>query len=160
LLLSPTILLLVALMGWPLLNAIILSFHDVQLMTLQTRFVGLRNYQQIFNDADFWDSLLRNFVWLAGSLVMQMVLGVGFALLLNRQMPGRSLARSLILFPYMLPVVVAALIWQWMLEPLHGVVNYAFAILGFAGRDWLGSMPDAMISVITIGSWRAFPFVV
>src|SRR5262249_2243739 len=135
-------------------------FHDVQAMTLRTTPVGLRNYLQIFDDADFWNSLGRNLVWLAGSLAMQMALGVGFALLLNRQFPGRGLARTLILFPYLLPVVVTALVWQWMLEPLHGIVNHAFQTLGFSGRDWLGAMPEAMISIITVGSWRVFPFVV
>lgn len=160
LLLSPTILLMAALMAWPLIQAIILSFHDVQPMTLRTRFVGLQNYVQIFGDPDFWNALINNFIWLGGSLFMQMTLGVMFALLMNRQLPGRGLARALILFPYMLPVVVTALVWHWMLEPLHGIINYGLQTLGFAGHDWLGSMPEAMISVVTVGSWRVFPFVV
>lgn len=159
-LITPTLVLLAGLLGWPLIEAVVLSFYNVNPMTLKSSFVGLRNYQTVTSDAAFWAALVNNFIWLGGSLVLQISAGVGAALLLNRRFPGRGLARALVLFPYLLPVVVTALVWQWMLDPVHGIVNEALGVFGIAPRDWLGSMPDAMIAVIGVGSWRVFPFVV
>jgi len=159
-LIAPSVILLVGLLGWPLVEAVILSFYKVNPMTLQSSFVGFDNYAAATADEAFWNALINNFIWLGGSLVLQISAGVGGALLLNRTFPGRSLARALILFPYLLPVVVTALVWQWMFDPLHGIVNEVFLRFGLQPHDWLGSMPEAMISVITVGSWRVFPFVV
>lgn len=160
LLLAPTLILLLALLGWPLIEAIVMSLHNTHPLTRVSSFVGLQNYQQVLADAAFWNALRNNFVWLAGSLVMQVTLGVLIALLLNRSFPGRGLARALILFPYLLPAVVAALIWQWMLEPINGIVNYGLTSVGLRAHDWLGALPDAMIAVVTVGSWKVFPFIV
>jgi multiple sugar transport system permease protein len=159
-LIAPSVILLAGLLGWPLVEAIILSFYKVNPMTLQSSFVGLENYAATTSDASFWNALGNNFIWLGGSLVLQIGAGVGCALLLNRSFPGRSLARALILFPYLLPVVVTALVWQWMLDPLYGIVNETLLRFGLQPHDWLGSMPEAMVAVITVGSWRVFPFVV
>src|SRR5690242_14220797 len=142
LLLAPTVLLLGALLGWPLVHAIILSFYNVHPLTLQTSFAGLDNYRLLVNEPSFWNAVRNNFIWLAGSLVLQVIGGVGVALLLNRSFPGRGLARSMVLFPYLMPTVVTALIWQWMLEPIYGVVNFVWGKMGFAPPDWLGSTPE------------------
>lgn len=160
LLLAPTIVLLAALLAWPLLEAVVMSLYNTHPMTRASTFVGLQNYQQVFADQAFWSALRNNFVWLIGSLVLQVTLGVAIALLLNRSFPGRGLARALMLFPYLLPAVVAALVWQWMLEPINGIVNYVSGTVGIPAQDWLGSLPQAMIAVITVGSWKVFPFVV
>ncbi len=160
LLLAPTVILLGVLVGWPLIEAVVLSFNQFHPLTRQPNFVGLRNYAEILTEEEFWNAFKNNFIWLAGSLVLQISLGVALALMLNRSFPGRGLARTLILFPYLLPVVVAALIWQWMLDPLNGVINAGIEGFGLPAVDWLGEMPEAMIAVITVGSWRAFPFVV
>jgi multiple sugar transport system permease protein len=159
-LLAPTLILLCALLGWPLIQAIILSFYNVNPMTLQASFVGWSNYAAAMSEASFWSALANNFIWLGGSLILQVSAGIAFALLLNRSFPGRSLARAFILFPYLLPVVVTAVVWQWMLDPIHGVVNDVFSLFGAQAHDWLGSMPEAMIAVISVGSWRVVPFVV
>ncbi|MEJ1157290.1 carbohydrate ABC transporter permease [Prosthecomicrobium sp. N25] len=160
LLLSPTVLLLCGLLGWPLIQAVLLSFYDMHPLTRKFVWVGLGNYEDLFQDDMFWRALGNNFIWLAGSLLLQIGGGVAIALLLNRSFPGRGLARSLILFPYLMPVLVAALVWQWMLHDLNGIVNYALTSLGFRRVDWLGAMPNAMVTVIVVGSWRVFPFVV
>ena len=160
LLIAPTVVLLGALLGFPLVEAVILSFHNVNPMTLHSSYVGWDNYASAATDTAFWQALLNNFIWLAGSLVLQIVSGVGFALLLHRSFFGRGVARALVLVPYLLPVVVAALVWEWMLNPVRGIVNQLLGHIGIAGHDWLGSMPDAMMTLIFIGSWRAFPFVV
>jgi multiple sugar transport system permease protein len=74
----------------------------------------------------------------------------------------RSLARSLILFPYFVSTVVAVLVWRWLFNDLYGVLNHAMMLAGILDMplDWLGAMPNAMISVVLVGAWKYFPFVV
>ncbi|MGG5823063.1 carbohydrate ABC transporter permease [Falsiroseomonas sp. HW251] len=160
LLLTPTVLLLALLLGWPLVQAVMLSFYEMHPLTRRMVFVGWENYQDILGDEVFWTALGNNFIWLAGSLILQIGGGVAVALLLNRSFVGRKLARALILFPYLMPVLVAALVWQWMLHDSNGIVTYLWQAAGLPRVDWFGAMPNAMLTVIVVGSWRTFPFVV
>lgn len=156
---APTVVLLVGLIAWPLFQAFALSFYEVNPLTLASRPVGLANYTDLLTHEEFWHALRANLVWVAGSVALQVVLGVALALMLHRSFTGRSVARALLLFPYLLPTVVAVLVWQWMLNDLYGVVDYAISVLGFSPPDWLGAMPEAMVIVIVIGGWKLFPFV-
>jgi multiple sugar transport system permease protein len=90
------------------------------------------------------------------------VLGVAVALLLHQNMVFRALARSLILFPYFVSTVVAVLVWRWLFNDLYGVLNHMMLMAGLIRMplDYLGSMPNAMISIIVVGAWKYFPFVV
>jgi multiple sugar transport system permease protein len=91
-----------------------------------------------------------------------MLAGVGVALLLNEKILLRSLARSLILFPYFISTVVAVLVWRWLFNDLYGMLNHILIALGLidAPKNWLGVMPNALLSLIFIGAWKYFPFVV
>ena len=90
------------------------------------------------------------------------MLGVALALLLHQNIVFRSLARSLILFPYFISTVVAVLVWRWLFNDLYGILNHVMMWTGLLSMpiDWLGQMPNAMISVILVGAWKYFPFVV
>ena len=101
-------------------------------------------------------------LWTVGTLTLQIVVGVAMALLLNLNFYFRSLARSLVLFPYFVSTVVAVLVWRWMFNDVYGILNRALIVSGISDMplDWLGSMPNAMISVILVGAWKYFPFVV
>jgi multiple sugar transport system permease protein len=74
----------------------------------------------------------------------------------------RALARSLVLFPYFVSTVVAVLVWRWLFNDLYGILNHLLVWLRLVRMpiDWLGQMPNAMISVILVGAWKYFPFVV
>ncbi len=82
--------------------------------------------------------------------------------MLNQAMVFRSLARSLILFPYFVSTVVAVLVWRWLFNDLYGILNHTMMWAGILDMplDWLGSMPNAMASVVLVGAWKYFPFVV
>ena len=84
------------------------------------------------------------------------------ALLLNQNICFRSLARSLVLFPYFVSTVVAVLVWRWLFNDLYGILNHLLIRLGLIDMpvDWLGKMPNAMASMIFVGAWKYFPFVV
>ena len=129
---------------------------------MEGTWLGLENYRTLLTKGEFWLSLRTNLIWTAGTLFLQIVFGVGMALVLHQNIWFRSLARSLILFPYFISTVVAVLVWKWLFNDLYGILNYLMMSAGIIDWpvDFLGSMPNAMISVILVGAWKYFPFVV
>ena len=161
-LIAPTVLILTTVILYPLVSAIYLSFFSIYTPTLKGSWVGLGNYAAILSGKYFWLSLWTTVVWTAGTLFLQILFGVGMALLLNQNILFRSLARSLVLFPYFVSTVVAVLVWRWLFNDLYGILNHLLLMAGIISMpiDWLGIMPNAMLSVITVGAWKFFPFVV
>ena len=131
-------------------------------MRRRSKFVGFDNYVEMFQMPDFWTSLLNTFIWTAGTMTLQIVIGVAIAMMLHQTFIFRSFARALILFPYLLSVVVAVLVWQWLFNDIYGYLNHFLLSIGIIDQkiDWLGVMPNAMISIILVGAWKYFPFVV
>ncbi len=162
LLIAPTVLIFCAVVVYPLVSALYLSMFRIFTPTLSGSFVGFANYAELAGSPEFWRSLWNNLVWTACTLVLQVVLGVAAALMLNQAMFMRSLARSLILFPYFVSTVVAVLVWRWLFNDLYGILNHLLIWAGLLSMplDWLGSMPNAMVSVVLVGAWKYFPFVV
>jgi len=162
LLIAPTVLIFCAVIVYPLVSAIYLSLFRVFTPTLESSWVGLSNYRELLASGVFWRALWNTLVWTAGTLTLQIVLGIGMALVLHQNIWFRSLARSLILFPYFISTVVAVLVWKWVFNDLYGILNHLLMRSGIINMpiDYLGSMPNAMISVILVGAWKYFPFVV
>ncbi len=161
-LIAPTVLTFCAVIVYPLVAAIYLSFFSIYTPTMEGHWVGFENYAELLQSGEFWRSLYNNIVWTIGTLSLQIVFGILVALMLHQNMVFRSLARSLILFPYFLSTVVAVLVWKWLLNDLYGIVNHMLMWAGLIDMpvDWLGKMPNAMMSLIFIGAWKYFPFVV
>jgi multiple sugar transport system permease protein len=162
LLVAPTVLLFTVLILYPLGQSLVLSLHRTSTLTLQSRFVGLDNFRVLLADPEFTQAFVNTLIWTAGAVTLQLVCGVGMALLLHGSLVGRSLARGIVLFPYLLPTAVAVLVWRWLFNDLYGYVNYVLLSAGLVDRPlaWLSRMPDAMVSVILVGAWKFFPFVV
>ncbi len=162
LLIAPTVLVFCAVIVYPLISAIYLSLFSIYTPTMEGEWVGLDNYRRLLASGEFWRSLVNNLIWTAGTLTLQIVFGILVALMLNRNLVFRALARSLVLFPYFLSTVVAVLVWRWLFNDLYGVLNHLLMWAGIVDMpvDWLGSMPNAMISLIFVGAWKYFPFVV
>jgi multiple sugar transport system permease protein len=161
-LIAPTVLIFCAVIVYPLVSAIYLSLFSIYTPTLKGRWVGLDNYSAVLASGDFWYAMWVTVVWTVGTLFLQIVLGVALALLLHQDIWFRSLARSLILFPYFMSTVVAVLVWRWVFNDLYGILNHMMMWTGLLDMpiDWVGQMPNAMISVILVGAWKYFPFVV
>ena len=162
LLIAPTVLVFCAVIVYPLISAIYLGLFSIYTPTMQGEWVGLDNYRRLLASGEFWRSLGNNVIWTAGTLALQLVFGILVALMLHRNLVFRALARSLVLFPYFLSTVVAVLVWRWLFNDLYGVLNHLFLWAGIVDMpvDWLGTMPNAMISLILVGAWKYFPFVV
>ncbi|MEO1204244.1 MAG: sugar ABC transporter permease, partial [Pseudomonadota bacterium] len=161
-LIAPTVLIFCAVIVYPLASAIYLSLFSIYTPTMEGEWVGFANYKTLLASGEFWRSFANNVIWTIGTLTLQIVFGILVALMLHQNLVFRSLARSLVLFPYFLSTVVAVLVWRWLFNDLYGVLNHflMWARIIDMPVDWLGSMPNAMVSMILVGAWKYFPFVV
>jgi ABC-type sugar transport system permease subunit len=150
-------------MVYPIVEAVRMAFFSYNpLRPGVTAFVGLANFSYIFDDPLFWSSFRQATVWTAFSIVFQTIFGVAIALLLHQALPGIAIFRGLLLFPYIVPTVVVALIWRWIFNPEIGVVNDALLAGGLITERiyWLSTPEMAMASTIMLNVWKYTPFVV
>ena len=161
LLLAPSLVLLGGLVVFPVVYNVWLSLFDKHaFMPVQT-FVGLQHYRYFARDPEFWTSFYYGSVYAGLTMVLQLGVGVPAALLLNEAFRGRNLLRGVVLFPYMIPTIVAVMLWKWLLNDSYGLVNYLLVNAGAvrAPVAWLG--PDYIMTALIITSvWQFFPFVV
>jgi ABC-type sugar transport system permease subunit len=162
-LIAPSLLLIFGVMAYPMAYTAFLSFHTRILSrpALGTRFVGLANYLQAFQDPLFLQVFGNTLYFVVASLVIELIVGLGLALLLHRSFRGRNMVRGFILLPWMLSPVVAAFSWAWLLNDAYGLVNYLLVQTGVihTARSWLGTVGLAMPAVILVDVWREVPFV-
>lgn len=143
----------------PALYAISLSFYEQQSLTSDPVWVGLANYARVLASGEFWNALWNGFVYAMAAIVLQVVLGIGFALLLHQPFYGRSLLRGLAFLPYLLPTVVAVLTFKWMIDGSLGIVTIVLDTLGLPPIYWFETESAAMVSVILVSVWLWTPFV-
>jgi multiple sugar transport system permease protein len=156
----PALFLILALTLYPVAYSIWLSLLEKHSFFPQQRFVGLENYFYLWKDPEFWASLRLGVIYSLWTIFFQVVLGVGAALILNESFVGRGLVRGIVLFPYMIPTIVAVILWKWLLNDTYGVVNYWLVALGIVWEPicWLGA-DHIMLSLIGMSIWQFFPFV-
>lgn len=162
-LITPMLLMLAGIILYPLVYGISRGFYSVQLLTLRSRFLGFDNFRRIlFDSTDFYRALWIDIEWSVSSVVLQLIIGVGIALLLNQSFHGRAIARGLLIFPFLAPIIVVVLVWKWMFNDLYGIVNYALNSWGLIHGPvlWLSTTRWSLVSVVLASSWRLFPFIV
>lgn len=160
--LLPLVVILTGLTLYPIGYSIYTSFTNLQLArpNLPIRFVGFDNYAAMLGSDLFWQVFRNTLVMVAGAVASQFVLGFLLALLLDRELPGIGIVRTILLLPLMVTPVVGALVWSLMLNPSTGVVNYFLMSLGWSEPPmWLSSGPLAMFSIIVVDAWQWTPFV-
>jgi len=157
----PAVVFLLALTLYPVLFGVWLSFFNKHSFFPEQSFIGLGNYAFLLQDPEFWASAWRGLVYSGTTIVLQIVLGVSAALLLHEMFPGRDLLRAIVLFPYMVPTVVAVILWKWLLDSQFGFVNHLIESAGLVDQpiSWMGRS-HIMTSLIIVSVWQFFPFVV
>lgn len=160
--LMPSAAILLLLAGVPTITVFVMAMQDVGLGQTSGPFVGFENYIWALTNRDFYNALGNTFIWVFGSVSIEMVLGLGIALLLHRNFKGRGVARAILLAPYLVPTIVAVLVWRYMFHDIVGIVNYLLMQGGVIEKPllWLSTTKWAMFSVIIVGVWKFFPFVV
>ena len=149
--------------GYPIVKNVVMSFQQYTTTTFYTGaapFVGLRNYSEVLSSDLFSKALLTTALFTAGSICGQFVLGLAFALFFQRSFPLGRVLRSLLLLPWLLPLVASGTTWRWMLDTDTGVVNNALRDLHLlpSGIPWLTGTSQALVSVILINTWVGIPF--
>jgi sorbitol/mannitol transport system permease protein len=163
--------------GWvrraPLLPALIFTIIVTQLPFLFTlwyslqswslvrpgsqHFVGLSNYADVFTDSQFRQTAINSVVMTVGVVLIAMVIGVALALVLDRKFPGRGVVRTLLITPFLIMPVAAALLWKTvMLDPTFGIVNFVLRPFGIGHFDWIGSFPLGSVMIEMIWQWTPF----
>ncbi|KFL31518.1 ABC transporter permease [Devosia riboflavina] len=163
LLLAPAALLILAILVYPMLLAIDISFHDVKFATLSfgASEYTLANYQKLFSSPDFWNAIRVTGQLLLVVTTISMAVGMGTALLVNQQFRGRSFARMLIALPWAIPEVVAVVTWVWILDASFGVLNWILIKIGLVGGpvSWFSSPGTAFSAVTMVMVWKGYPFI-
>lgn len=147
--------------AYPVFDAIRLAFMSSDIFTNEMDFVGLSNFEEMGSSPKFWPVLTNTVTWTVFSMIGQFGLGLMAALAINRNLPGMNILRTILLMPYVVPVIALALFWRWMLDGSFGIVSYAMqsAHLLAPNQSPLAHPDTAMASVILANIWRGFPFV-
>jgi multiple sugar transport system permease protein len=159
LLLLPTVALLGLFIAYPFIKGILLSVTSAK-VGVPGVFVGLDNFEKVWNDGIFRVAVWNTCIYTAVTTVFKLALGLWLALLLNRHFKGKAFIRAFILLPFIIPTVLSTFAWKWMFDPTFSVINWALYRLDLIhGRiNWLGDPDLAMISVIIVNVWRGVPF--
>ena len=158
--LLPSVILIIGLLTYPVISVLWLSFTNKNPLVTETSFIGLNNYASFFSRPDLVNATINTFVWTISVVGLTIIIGLLTALLVNQIMPMRGILRSLVLFPYLVPFVVAALVWRYMLNDLFGVMNWMIQTIGIMDQPilWLSSTKWAMTAMIFVGVWKYTPF--
>ncbi len=168
LMLFPTFLILVGFYLYPTLYNLELSFTDITLLKLRQGGdpVGLANYSEFLTSSSFFDIAINTVVWLTAiSVACRIVLGLGFALLLNsnflKRMHMTSVARLILLVPWATPPVVAVIAWRWLFDPTHGPINGLLLKTGLISDPiaFTAELSTVWPSIVTIIVWNTTPLI-
>ncbi|MCZ8515486.1 sugar ABC transporter permease [Paenibacillus filicis] len=155
--LLPSLLLIVLINFYPFLSGLFYSLSDGSLVK-QGSFVGLANYVRLFGMPDFGHSLVFSAIFAFFSVIGSYVIGLGLAVLLNKDFPGRGFFRVALLVPWIVPSIVSIISWRWMLGAQEGLVNTFLVWLGLEPVLFLANEKWAIFTVCLIKIWRSFPF--
>jgi multiple sugar transport system permease protein len=161
---APGLSLLAIFLVTPFLLAATLSFTDQRLITsdaLPTAFVGARNYMRLFADASFWAALRNNFLFVIVVTPLQSALALGLALLVNKQLAGTKIFRTVYFLPVATTMAVVAVIWSLLYSPDAGVINRLVSLLSFGTvgpQDWLRDPMLVMPAVMLMSIWQGVGF--
>lgn len=160
-LLIPLFLMVAGIQLFPIIYAFVLSFTDRQLFSTSSNFVGLKNYISIMESQEFWQTLMNNVIYAGSCVIFQVTAGLSTSLLLVRKFRGNYYFRAIVTFPYLVPTIVAVLIFKWMFSDVFGIVNQGLIYLGLLNQKvgWFDA-DRAMFSVILVSVWRFFPFAI
>lgn len=160
LLVLPGWLLIVAVFALPILGAVYLSFRNETLGNFTVpRFIGFDNYLAAFADPRFWGAMKATFVIMVLGLLIQLPVGLGLALLLERPLRAKAAIRTALMIPMLLTPVAVGLMWRFMFDADLGVINWFLELFGLATPNWLGRSWPAIFAVTIVDSWQSIPFV-
>lgn len=159
--LLPVLTVTIVLILIPVIGTIINSlYHDVSY--LPKEFIGLANYVKVFISRSFWQASLFTILFAMAAVVIELLLGLLFAVLLNEYFPVRGVLRALVLIPWAIPTIISSRTWELMYQYTYGVINWLVVNMGISAQkvNWLGDPLSAFWALVIADSWKMTPFVV
>ncbi|QMU98669.1 sugar ABC transporter permease [Microbacterium esteraromaticum] len=159
-LLLPGLVLLCAIVLYPLIRSLISAFFDESLLYPGMTFVGFENIAQVL-DADFGRLVVQTLIFTVGATVVPFLIGLALALVLNQTFPGHRVLRGAFLIPWLIPGVVVSFLWMWIFDANYGVLNGILMNLGAIDSPvaWLFSTDTARTALIAAKTWNTFPWI-
>jgi multiple sugar transport system permease protein len=155
--LVPALAYLIPFFAYPVIKNVLMGFQEYTTRTFYTGeapWVGLRNYSEVIGSAVFDRAVLNTVLFTAGSILGQFVLGLGIALYFRRRFPLSGVLRSLILLPWLIPLIVSGAVWRWILDQDNGALNRVL----HANPGWLTSTSLALVACVIVNIWIGIPF--
>lgn len=159
--LAPALIFLALMIAFPLGKVIHDAFTHVHLINKSmTGFAGLENFKTVIEDEHFMEAVQHTVLWTVFSVLGEYVVGMITAVLLNQKFKGRAVFRTFIFIPWLVPIIVAGMTWDWILNPEFGILNYVLKNLGIieTSINFLGNSDYALATVIFVNIWRSFPY--
>ncbi len=159
----PTVIILILIIAYPIIDTFYLSLHRYYLTRPHFRpFIGFKNYLYFLSDEEFWASIRRTVYFMGVSVTVELVLGILIALLLMQKAKGMELLKTLIILPWAVPTIVNGAIWKWIYNADYGALNGILYKLGIISKykAWLADPFTALNFVIIADIWHTTPFVV
>ncbi|MDQ2810140.1 MAG: sugar ABC transporter permease [Chloroflexota bacterium] len=160
--LTPTMLLLLGIAVFPLLWSLYLSFTKFSVINdanTGPTWIGTKNFERLLNDPDVWLRFTTTARFVIPAVAIELLLGFGLALLLNRKFGGRGLLMTLMLIPMMLSPLIVALFWNYMYQPSTGIIDYWLQVFGLPQILWTTDLNTAMWSLVIVDVWQWTPFI-
>jgi len=161
--LTPALLAILIFFFIPVLAALLMSFTDFNIYSLgnfkYVRFIGLKNYLDLFNDALFWQALKNTFYFVLAGGPLSIIASLGAAVLLSSKLiKFKSFFRVIFFMPVVTTLVAVAIVWRFIYHPKFGILNYLLDLIGISGVDWLGDPNWAMPAIILMAVWKNFGY--
>lgn len=161
--LAPAIIYLVLFFGYPVVKNVTMGFQDYTIKTFFTGeapWVGLANYVSVVSSSLFSTSIINTALFTVGSIAGQFVIGLALAIFFRRKFPLNNVLRSLLLLPWLLPLIASSAVWKWILDQDSGVLNQSLLFLHVinAPIPWLTNPNVALLAVVIVNIWLGIPF--
>jgi multiple sugar transport system permease protein len=161
--LVPAAIYMIAFFGYPIVKNFLMAFQHYTTSTFYTGeapWIGLGNYRAVLSSPVFGKAMVNTVLFTVGSIAGQFVIGLALALFFRRRFPLNGLLRSLLLLPWLIPLIVSGAVWRWILDQDNGALNRFLAGTHLATNHpgWLTSTSLALVAVIVVNVWIGIPF--
>lgn len=157
--LLPAMVVLILVIIYPILYATFIGFFEKLLVKRGTSFVGLTNFEYVLTDPLFHRTVGNTLLYVGASVILSFVFGFGLALLMRRITWGRSFFRIALIAPMAMAPLVVGLTWRWMFNPLFGLINWLFNMIGLPQQAWLAQAETAMTALVLVDIWEWTPLI-
>ena len=156
---APALLIVLTVVIYPIIFSTGVSFFRVTFASQSRPFVGLQNFERMLSNDDFIESTFNTLYYVVFSVSGSFALGFGVALLIRRITVGKDLLRLILIIPITMAPIVVGLMWNWMLDPLFGLINWFLDLFGIPGQTFLAQAATARMTVVLVDIWQWYPLV-